>query len=534
MMGSYDWIESMSLLLIPGRATLRSPRTCAAPCRCLPCERPSWLVERACRCEGRQRWTRVVIRIVLLLALAVAPSPGLTEDAARLGVFDVDVSPPLGSPLAYDSCRAVVAPLRAKGVVLISGETTVVMCAVDWIGIGNDGHRRFREAVAEAAGTTANRVVIHTLHQHDAPRCDFSVEALLAERGLGGRIFDVAFARQVIRRLAEAVRSAARSAQPVTHVGRGQACVEKVASNRRILGGDGKVRVMRYTACADEKVRAEPEGVIDPSLKCISFWSHETVLAVLTYYATHPQSYYRTGKANPDFPGMARQLREFALNGVKHVHFNGAGGNIGAGKYNDGSPKHRHQLTARLAAGMAQAWENSVKRPLSPTEICWEVVPVVLPAAPHLKESTLREALDDAQRPESERIAAAGNLAWLKRCQARDTIDVGCLRLGDIRILHLPGEAVVEYQLAAAGMRPDLFVAVAAYGDYGPGYICLGAHYQQGGYEDSPQASLVDPSVEDVLMSAMARLLRAGQAARETNGRSLRADTSHLTDGGGG
>jgi hypothetical protein len=32
----------------------------------------------------------------------------------------------------------------------------------------------------------------------------------------------------------------------------------------------------------------------------------------------------------------------------------------------------------------------------------------------------------------------------------------------------MPGELFVEYQLAAKAMRPDLFVTMAAYGDYGP------------------------------------------------------------------
>jgi hypothetical protein len=59
----------------------------------------------------------------------------------------------------------------------------------------------------------------------------------------------------------------------------------------------------------------------------------------------------------------------------------------------------------------------------------------------------------------------------------------------------MPGELVVEYQLAAQEMRPDLFVAMAAYGEYTPGYICLKKHYTQGGYEDSPGASK-EPPVE--------------------------------------
>ena len=55
-----------------------------------------------------------------------------------------------------------------------------------------------------------------------------------------------------------AVREAMAKARPVTHIGLGQGTVEKVASNRRILGPDGKVKHVRYTACKDPAVRAAP------------------------------------------------------------------------------------------------------------------------------------------------------------------------------------------------------------------------------------------------------------------------------------
>jgi len=76
-------------------------------------------------------------------------------------------------------------------------------------------------------------------------------------------------------------------------------------------------------------------------------------------------------------------------------------------------------------------------------------------------------------------------------------------------VLHLPGELFVEYQLAAKAMRPDLHVMLAAYGDYGPGYIGTAAAYLEGGYETSARASNVAPEVEAVLMGAMQQLLGA-------------------------
>ena len=74
-------------------------------------------------------------------------------------------------------------------------------------------------------------------------------------------------------------------------------------------------------------------------------------------------------------------------------------------------------------------------------------------------------------RATTDRSEAASNLAWLNRCQAGKQIELSCLKLGPAILVHMPGELFVEYQLAAQAMRPDVEVCLAAYGDYGPGYI---------------------------------------------------------------
>jgi hypothetical protein len=91
--------------------------------------------------------------------------------------------------------------------------------------------------------------------------------------------------------------------------------------------------------------------------------------------------------------------------------------------------------------------------------------------------------------------------------QTGHKISVARLRLGPVDILHLPGELFVEYQLAAQKLRPQSFVCVAAYGDYGPGYIGTAEAYPQGGYETSI-VSRVSPRAEAVLLHAMQELLQ--------------------------
>jgi len=425
----------------------------------------------------------------------------------RLGTFDVDATPPVGSRLAYDPVTNLWdLGLRARGVVLLGAGQPIVLCAVDWIGIGNEGHDAFRSALAAAAGTVPARVAVHTLHQHDAPDCDFGAEALLKEAGVDPLSYDGGFSREVIGRLGRAVAAAVVAAGPVDSIGVGQADVREVASNRRILGPDGKVRAVRYTACPDPALRAEPEGTIDPKVSLVSLWSSNRPVAVLSYYAVHPQSYYRTGVPNPDFPGVARFFRQLEVPSALHLHFNGAGGNLGAGKYNDGSKENRRILAERLADGMRRAWESTRREPIRAADVGWRVEPVLLPPARHLDEAQLRAQLKgkDAAFFLS---GGAARLAWLKRCEARHPIDVACLALGPARILHLPGELFVEYQLAAKAIRPDRFVTMAAYGDYGPGYIGTAVAYEQGGYETSPTSSNTAPEVEGVLMGAIRKLL---------------------------
>lgn len=445
-------------------------------------------------------------RLFLTLVVAGLTCSTLQAGELRVGVFDVDASPPVGSPLAYDPTIGIQTPLSCRGVVISGAGDPIVLCAVDWIGISNGGQTAFREGLASAAGTTPQRVAVHTLHQHDAPRCDFSAEDLLSEQGLTGAGFDPAFARDVIHRASTAVKTALKNAQPVSHVGLGSGTVEKVASNRRILGPDGKVLHTRWTATRDPKIAAFPVGTIDPQVKLISFWIGEKPIAALTYYACHPQSYYRTGMASPDFPGLARNARQDAT-GIPHIHFNGAGGNVGAGKWNDGSKENRQVLAEKVAAGMKLAWENTKKKPVAADDVAWAVEPVTLPVGKHLDEAALQKIVDDREAKPDTRYYAAKKLTWVRRCKVEDTIDIACLTVGSARVLHMPGELFVEYQLAAQKLRPDLFVSMAAYGEYAPGYIGTEIAYSQGGYEASERASQVAPQVEGVLMGAVEKLL---------------------------
>jgi hypothetical protein len=427
--------------------------------------------------------------------------------ALHLATFACDVTPPLGHPLCggwMEPVRTVDDPLRALGVILLGMGRPVVLCAVDWCGIRNDAYTVWRQALADATHTVPENVALQCVHPHDAPFADLEAERLLEGAPGAPRSLDLRFFERVVQQTAAAAKVAMARTEPFTHIGVGQARVERVASNRRVIGSDGKIKYWRGSSTKDPKARAEPEGLIDPWLKVLSFWRENRPLAALNYYATHPMSYYGRGQVSSDFCGLARQQRQDEEPRIFQVYFTGCAGNIAAGKYNDGAPENRPVLRERMHVAMMAAWRASHCQAVSGWE--WRVEPVTLP--PRTEKSfgaeACRRMLLDPKESKARRGNAAFQLAWLQRLSR--PIDLTCLDFGKVLVAHLPGEPFIEYQLKAQALRKDAFVCVAGYGDDGPGYIPPAKAYFEGGYETT--VALSGPGSEAVLDRALKKLLR--------------------------
>ena len=186
----------------------------------------------------------------------------------------------------------------------------VVFVAVDWCEIRNLAFVRWQSVLAEAAGTLPERVMLCTVHQHDAPVADLEAEEILRAGNAKGTVCDPGFHEVAVQRVAQALRASLASARRITHIGLGQAQVERIASNRRYLMPDGSVRFDRTSGTRNELAAAAPENLIDPWLKTLSFWDGDAPIAAVSGYAVHPMSYYGKGDVSADFPGLARRRRQ--------------------------------------------------------------------------------------------------------------------------------------------------------------------------------------------------------------------------------
>jgi hypothetical protein len=445
----------------------------------------------------------MMLVVALLAQCWTIPLGAQTAAPVRVATFCCDVTPPLGQPMiAGDTIATVPQPLLAKGIVLDAGAERYVLCAVDWCELTNGTHRALRHKIALAAGADAARVAVQCVHQHTAPLVDVDAQKLLAEVGAGQLLMDSKVWDGITQRLAAAVKQSLARFEPVDRVGTGQAKVDRVAATRRVAVEGGKIRV-RYSTCKEADLRALPEGTIDPYLKTITLARGPKPLVRLHYYATHPQTRYGDGRASSDFPGIAREKLERKEN-VFQIYFTGCGGDVTVGKYNDGSDKCRDELAERLLAGMEASIAATTLAPIGPLR--WRTCPLRLTPrtdAGHTLAECIARMKDSKAAPSSRAYLGAMRAVFLQRNE--QPIELSSLEIGNVYLVHLPGEPMVVFQQYAQQLKPGAFVAVAGYGDCGPGYLCTQRAFREGGYE--PTASAVAPESEGVLKKAISALL---------------------------
>jgi hypothetical protein len=388
----------------------------------------------------------------------------------RLAYFEADVTPPLGHPLLAGTiapAREILDPLEARGIVFTGGGAPIVLVAIDWCEIRNASHRRWREVLARAAGTNPARVLVATLHQHDTPVIDTVAQRILDDaRVTSGRLCDPAFHEQALTRVAAALSRSLAEAQPVTHIGISRAPVRDVASNRRVQLPTGAVHFDRSAIVTDPSLQALDPGLIDPSLRMLSFWRHAHPLCVLSTFAVHPITTYGAGAVSADFPGAARRLWHRSYPAVPLVYFTGAAGDVTAGKYTDGDLRHRPVLARRLFDSMDAAWKATVRQPLPAIAVRSTPLPIPPRRQPGFTPEDYRREIADPALPFSTKALNAMGLSWNGR-----PLDLPVVDFTHATLLLLPGETFVQFQLWAQQLRPNHFVVTLGYGDAAPGYI---------------------------------------------------------------
>lgn len=482
-----------------------------------------------------ERGERIVLMNRFLLFTVLHLFFAITTVSAKdavlsLSTFRVDVTPPIGNGPCVGcmpKVESIEHPLELRGIVLRADGRTFVVAAIDFCGICNTSDESIRGAMARAAGTSVERVALQSLHQHSAPILDIDAVRLLHGEQSEEVAQHLRFTENISARTAAAIAESLQQLRPVTRIVGSKAKVDRVASNRRVPQADGSIAV-RASMTREVEVRDAPEGLIDPWLRSLTFFDGDHALVQLHYYATHPQTFYGDSRVSWDCVGIARERFE-KESGTFQIYFTGCGGNVTVGKYNDGNRQSREQLAFRLYDAMRRG--DSVTRSviesakpsedqlaervlevdvlqLASADIDWALAPIRFTVREDgaFDPDLLRKQLA-VDQPFSFRLTAAMFSGFGQRLRDGYVAQASRLRIGNIDLVHLPGEPFVEFQLFAQDIAAaGTFTCVAGYGEcgvwyYGPDSIFA----DRGGYEQT--WSLTGPCQESV-ESAIRELLK--------------------------
>lgn len=451
----------------------------------------------------------------LMGMLALGTNPQAAQ--VRAGAAAVDITPPLGIPLAgYYHARAadgVLDPLYAKALVIEAGGERIAIVAVDLISVTRAVTDEARRLVEQTTGIPGRHVMVAATHTHTAPA--LSADEMRVEALGAGSAEAREYTRSLPKHIAEAVRLA-NSALRLARLRAVKARCDDLTFNRRYFLRDGSVGWNPGKLNPDIML---PAGPTDAELHILSVEQPEArgpadSLATLVNFAMHTDTTGGT-RLSADWPGaLARVLA--AYHGPHHVTGTllGACGNLNhldtAWNWPQSSPAEQHRIGVILGAAVFQAYKRLQPVSALSARAASEVVELALVETTPEEVETARKVLaavkEGRQVGFMEQVRAFRILDVAERKGTPYRVEVQALALGtDVAWVSLPGEVFAELGLAIKKQSPFKYTFVVTLANENIGYIPDRRSYAEGNYE--PESARCAPGSGERLADAAVRLL---------------------------
>src|ERR1019366_8160503 len=280
--------------------------------------------------------------------------------AIRVGVGEVDFTPPLGLPIMGHlrddyAARGVHDPLRARALVVANAAgARVALLTLDLCMLNHAQARLMREHIGAHSGLSPDHILIAATHTHGGA-APFSLYGAPAARD--------AEVESCLKKAAEAVIQADQRLKPAAlRVGRGSET--SLSFNRRLCCRDGKTH-MNWEELAPGLVE-DCLGPIDPQVCALSVEDGGVPAAALVNFALHPAILdYENHSYTADYIGyLDAALRSILRDDFTTLFFNGCCANVNHLNYADPASPRRGYPTAQrvgyvLAAAVARAMRSS-------------------------------------------------------------------------------------------------------------------------------------------------------------------------------
>ena len=271
------------------------------------------------------------LNVVLILFAAAAFAAGAkgAPGELRVGFGQVDITPPVGAIITGPGGPASTGtddPLRARAMVVQSGDCKLAFVGLDLVKIRHDLTDRTIALVTQQTGITRDAVLICPSHNHSSPLIPAQGDKATANK---------AYIETLPKLISDSIVQANKALQPA-RMSIGRSLVYEGHINRRVISkADGLVLNVWLKKLNDLKQVPQvlgSESVIDPELWVARFDALDgRMLGVLVNFTCHPCLHDRIKLKtwSADFPGVIAEhiAQAFGPQAVC-VFTQGASGNI--------------------------------------------------------------------------------------------------------------------------------------------------------------------------------------------------------------
>ena len=417
------------------------------------------------------------------------------------GFAEIDISPPLGTQIAGDIGRPrpteeIREPIFARAAVFESEGTRLCVLVLDLLGIRNDKADQIRDSAALRFGFDRRAVLVHTTQTHSAPSVgnfdDDNPVFPPEHEWLRGSTPE--YDRITVGKCLQVIGAAAGAMQPVTLLS-ARGIETRVSFNRRFVTREGISST--HAHCGRDNV-LYTEGPIDPEVGVLQVTGENAnPVGMLLHFTSHPAFGYPKRYISPDWCGhWVNKMREVTGGNTIPMVINGCCGNVYTlDRLADTGPQSEQEMADILKQTTLRIAENS--QPLEGTPLGYASRNIELPirdldpemirnAREHLdKYPTPQWRKDEPDSVEWEWLYAIGRLELERMRDESPTVsyEIQALRIGELALLALVGEPVVEGQLNIKLQSPAGFTFVAHMSNGYAGYIPTSHGLRGGGYE---------------------------------------------------
>jgi len=452
------------------------------------------------------RYFLMIASVILLILHTPCPA---AKTELRGGCGKVNITPPLGIPLigSYgEPSDDVLDELYAKALVFSDGTNAVVIVSCDLLYTPLDEIAGpVREIITEKTGIPEQNILICATHTHSGPEV-FTKSKFRTAGDRPPPAIDRCYLDTLIKKIAGSALIAFKDMRPVK-IGAAKGQAPEIVYNRRPRNTDGLVK-MAFTVPpevrATRKVVVDPGGdvrttfvlpddktewkfgPVDPEV-CVLRVENKVgeLLASLVNFGCHPVSIYPhlSTAVSADYPAFVTSVVERAEGGLCLFTLGLAG---------DAVPYDRGVLPRRQ---IGRAVGGEALRRLQFVTTIGDVT-----------VSGLRTEVEFPTKAQAAEKAGDDD-----KIPVPVISEIQVLRIGDIYILGLPGEVLVEVglQIKKRAGLDNLFIVTLS--NDAIGYVCHGDAYDEGGYEPAGATNLARGAGEIMIERALELIGRIRQ-----------------------